>query len=407
MNTVGNTRQVTGFPAAKRAYQEGKVGLAERLCRSLLAADPGAADACHMLGVIRTRQGRLAEARDLLERAARLRPDKPTWARNLATVCLRQNCPLDAIGHLESALPGGPAELHGALNHARLTAVPQWHFPMLNDRRRADAYRGALRQTVGPDSIVLDIGAGSGLLSLMAVDAGAKHVYAVESAPALAENARRTIRADPRSERVTLFEMEAAQLQIGVHLPRPPDVVVTEIFDASLLSEGALGTLRLAHERLIGARTQVIPRKAVVLAKLVESDELRQEVSVAGPLGHAMNRFSPMYLERNLHWYHHHTLTPEIELAHFDFYNRSSLMPGEQRSPVTIRESGQCDAIAMRFRLELADGVAYESGTEANHTHWAHWVRFLEPPLQVRRAQRLDLRALYDDSFLALDALPE
>lgn len=406
MTAVSNPRNPTTLADARHAYSQGNAMLAARLCRNLLAADPNTAEACHMLGVIRARQGRLTEARDLLERAVRLRPGKPTWTRNLANVCLRQNRPLEAIRHLESTYRNGPAELHGALNQARLAAVPQWHFPMLNDRRRAEAYRAALRQSVRPDSLVLDLGAGSGLLSFMAAKAGAAHVYAVESAPALAECARRNVESSSHSDRISLLEIDAAQLEIGVHLPRPPDVIVTEIFDASLLAEGALGMLRRANKQLVGDRTRIIPREAAVLAKLVESDELREEVSAPGASNQnasPLSRFSPMYLERNLHRYKHRELTPEVELARFDFTDPSTLFAGEQQCPVRVTRNGRCDVVVARFRLGLAEGVEYQSGTRANYAHWAHWIRFLEPPLPVRQGQSMHIRALYDDTFLALD----
>ncbi len=52
-------------------------------------------------------------------------------------------------------------------------------MPMLNDTGRNQFYKRALEQ-FAPGQTVCDIGAGTGLLSVLAVQAGARHVFAIE-----------------------------------------------------------------------------------------------------------------------------------------------------------------------------------------------------------------------------------
>ena len=65
-----------------------------------------------------------------------------------------------------------------------------YHANLLSDVVRMDAYDRALRALVKPGDVVLDVGAGTGVLAMLAARAGAKRVHAVESLPvaALAEN---------------------------------------------------------------------------------------------------------------------------------------------------------------------------------------------------------------------------
>lgn len=55
---------------------------------------------------------------------------------------------------------------------------------MLQDKVRTESYRDFMYKNsdVFRDKIVLDVGCGTGILSMFAVHAGAKHVYAVDMA---------------------------------------------------------------------------------------------------------------------------------------------------------------------------------------------------------------------------------
>lgn len=58
------------------------------------------------------------------------------------------------------------------------------HEEMLKDSHRTNTYREAIEGNKNQfkDKIVLDIGCGTGILSIFAARAGAKHVYAIDAA---------------------------------------------------------------------------------------------------------------------------------------------------------------------------------------------------------------------------------
>ena len=71
------------------------------------------------------------------------------------------------------------------------------HRRMLNDRIRTEAFRDAIEKVVKPGDVVVDVGAGTGILSLFAARAGAARVYAIERSPTI-EQAKAIARANPR-----------------------------------------------------------------------------------------------------------------------------------------------------------------------------------------------------------------
>ena len=56
---------------------------------------------------------------------------------------------------------------------------PEIHKEMLSDEARVDNYRAALN-ALSFEKVVIDVVAGTGVLSMMAMEAGAKCVYAIE-----------------------------------------------------------------------------------------------------------------------------------------------------------------------------------------------------------------------------------
>ncbi len=78
------------------------------------------------------------------------------------------------------------------------------HRIMLRDSVRCEACRQALAKSVAPGDVVLDVGAGTGILSLFAAGAGARKVYAVERT-GVVDVARQLIGANRVGRRVQII----------------------------------------------------------------------------------------------------------------------------------------------------------------------------------------------------------
>jgi protein arginine N-methyltransferase 7 len=156
----------------------------------------------------------------------------------------------------------------------RLSA-PSYHFDMLQDLDRNRAYRLGIEATVEEGDLVVDIGTGSGLLSILAKRAGAEHCFAIEGDPALQAASKAVIAANGLSEDITVIPKHSTMVTcgFGLDVPYPAHVVVTEIFDSFLLGEGMLPSIIDAKERCLLAPEggKVVPAGAQMHCLLVES----------------------------------------------------------------------------------------------------------------------------------------
>lgn len=89
--------------------------------------------------------------------------------------------------------------------------IPGRHLPMMNDKARNQFYEKEI-QTRSTDKIVLDLGCGSGLLTQYALEAGAKHVYALEQDPVLQRCFQFAFKAEIETGRVTLLAKNSQTL---------------------------------------------------------------------------------------------------------------------------------------------------------------------------------------------------
>lgn len=105
-----------------------------------------------------------------------------------------------------------PAERN--MQNAFSMTVDRWHFSMLNDQSRNQAFEQAIRKKIllGYDT-VLDIGTGTGLLSLYADNAGAKKIYACEYSKGMCDIAKKVFHSN-QAKNIKLICKSSTDLKI-------------------------------------------------------------------------------------------------------------------------------------------------------------------------------------------------
>ncbi|MDT8758667.1 50S ribosomal protein L11 methyltransferase [Sphingomonas psychrotolerans] len=376
----------------------------------LLAIDPDHAVALHEKGLTLHWLGRTAEAVAALERASALDPDNPVAIGNLAVVLADAGRNLEALGQFRRALALQPDNLHLRHQVRRLGSgsVPFWHIPMMNDVARNDAFEAAIKAALavaGPEARVLDIGAGSGLLSLMAARAGAQKVVACEMEPMIAEMAQQIVARNGYADRIAVHARPSTALAIGAELDAPADILVSEILSSDLLTEKVLDTFEDAHRRLLAPDALVIPRAASAMGCLVASDNLADYAFVGEVSGFDLSPFTAFAPQRlPIHgtmtgW---QRLSDDVELVRLDLTRKKhDATLARLRIPVTA--SGRAIGIVQWMHIDLWEGVTFDNHPDRyTDGGWLQVLHSFPEPIEVAAGETLDIAVGHDRITLIL-----
>ncbi|QKW32647.1 50S ribosomal protein L11 methyltransferase [Actinomadura sp. NAK00032] len=315
----------------------------------------------------------------------------------------------DAVRAFELILgvDGGNEEALIGRNRAVRRAVPRWHWEMLHDEERAELYDRAIRQAVAadPDALVLDIGAGSGLLAMMAARAGAREVVACEGQPAVAATTTRVVRAAGYDDAVTVVSKMSTRMSVPADLPRRAGVLVTEIVDCGLLGEGILGTIAHAREHLLTPDATIMPSRGRIVAQLVESDALHRKNHVGKLYGFDLapfNRLSTLeYFDSRLHRHEHRVLSEPVTVFDFDFHTADA-RPRRTGLRIHPTAPGTVHAVVFWFEMELLPGITVGNAPDRG-SHWKQAVQCLQAPPRVRPGEPVAVDAAHDGEYVRFE----
>ncbi|XP_037008413.2 protein arginine N-methyltransferase 6 [Artibeus jamaicensis] len=150
------------------------------------------------------------------------------------------------------------------------------HEEMISDRVRTDAYRlGIMRNWAAlQDKTVLDVGAGTGILSIFCAQAGARRVYAVE-ASSIWQQAQEVVRLNRLEDRVHILPGPVET----VELPEQVDVIVSEWMGYGLLHESMLSSVLHARTKWLKEGGLLLPSSAELFVAPINDHTVDLRVS--------------------------------------------------------------------------------------------------------------------------------
>lgn len=136
---------------------------------------------------------------------------------------------------------------------------------MLNDRPRQEAYREAIRsnRALFAGKTVLDVGAGTGILSIFCAQAGAAKVYAVEASN-IANLAKKIVQENGFEQIIDVHQTKIEDFKLDGENQQQIDIIVSEWMGFYLLHEGMLDSVLFARDKFLKSDGSMFPQNATI-----------------------------------------------------------------------------------------------------------------------------------------------
>src|SRR5450631_557574 len=263
------------------------------------------------------------------------------------------------------------------------------HRTMIRDCVRTEAFRRAINSVVRPGDIVLDVGAGSGILSVFAARAGAAAVYAVERT-SIAVLAEQLAAANEVAETVKVIHGDV----MDIELPEQVDVIVSEWLGGFGIDEGMLAPVIAARDRWLKPGGVMVPRSVTAWAALVHDRHLGETVEflrdnpyglrLEGLIEMTVNEISYSGTFRHLTAGDRRSEPGRLWTTDADLISlEQAQAPHEAETLLQVRDHGTANALALWFSADLAPGIPLSVGPGDPPTHWGMTTAPLRSPVEL------------------------
>lgn len=174
------------------------------------------------------------------------------------------------------------------LNELRGRLMDRNLLPVINDEQYNAHFQMAIKRAVKcagdriADCKVLDIGTGTGILSLYAAQAGSRSIVACDNSPVMYSIASETFKSAGIADQVRLLNCHSTDLTEN-EIQGRADIIVTNIIHSNGIELGLLRSLIHAKRTLLASRGRVFPSKLTFSMVAFESKSIAQDNFCVNP----------------------------------------------------------------------------------------------------------------------------
>ncbi len=249
-----------------------------------------------------------------------------------------------------------------------MSLIVDEHRQYLADEARISAYRRAIHEVVHPGDVVLDLGAGTGILGLLACQSGAKRVYSIDEG-GMIELAREICQANGFADRMTFIK----GLSTRVEIPERVDVVVADQIGRFGFEAGLLDYFTDARKRFLKPGGAIIPSRVDLCVAPVECPEMWDQVEFWNNSSVGFNLRPARSLAANTGYpvklRAEHLLGDPVSAASLDLSveMREALKSLNLEASIVAKRTGSLHGIGGWFSAQLSDNVMMSNSPLAEH----------------------------------------
>ena len=275
------------------------------------------------------------------------------------------------------------------------------YYDMMSDEVRMENYSKAITQVVKPGDIVVDLGCGPGLLTFLALQAGAKKVYAIEKTDSI-RLAEKVALKNNFSDRIEFIRENS----LNVNLSEKADVLLSETLGSFALEENTLAFTIDARDRFLKKDGKMIPEGISIWTAPAESQKIETQMqfwkNIRGidfsPARQEMSK--RMFVEK---------IPPEAFLARPAKFALIDLYSVIEKSihgslDFEIVRNGVLSGIAGWFSVKLTDGIVFDTSPLSEETHWQQAFFPVQESFPVKEGGRFSLKLNVSEKKEAMDS---
>ncbi len=263
------------------------------------------------------------------------------------------------------------------------------HLGYVSDQIKTAAYQQALSAVITPTSVVLDLGSGTGLLGMLACQAGARRVYAVDDGPILGAAAA-TAQRNGFAHRI----VNIRGMSTEIDLPERVDVVISDQIGGIAQDAGVFRFHADARARLCAPGAVFIPASFQLRMAPVGAAVLSTHIYGWSKPAAALDFSEFAQLATNS--VHHYEGSPRWLLGHPEQF---AVVRSDVDKPLTgsaisqVTRAGTMHAVRGSFRAELAPEVwlTNEPGQPDSFSRWQNYYP-LDAAVRIRPGDTVEFR---------------